>query len=471
MHLYTFCEENLSAYEKTILSLAISFGIAPLYSVREDDVIGLSNLLKIDSDLLNRALAVSDQDVSPTVKFGNDEVDGSLFMDNTFFAALARVYYAYKDLSQLTDGVRREDIKHNVDIFYDTIHQFEMANATIATYECMFHDHFTLEYTVFDNGDFRPMDSVRMLETILMCEDCATLDESALLMIYLISHYELYTRLNALYIITIVQIIKHSPFFDLDIQNIADELYSHLLFMMKNGRIVSMQTNLLYTPGSDTPEIRNRADNTTRLQILYGYLNFDIYALRLDLAHKGEGFIHYNNKSPGGVKCCLFNELEYVGIIREHPELEPCFIEYGNRRALKERDNCNLTEEVSAVYEEVRSKKEHDPVFINTYAEKSVMAFVNLIAKMLPSYCNDAIDNEELHTRHCFNYDKIMSDIFLLYLAYLKSDLETSQKLISGIANRAVNYGLISEVDKASCSSVDDVCLIAYSAKDRVYPI
>jgi len=473
VHLYIFCEENLSAYEKTILSLAISFGIAPLYSIKEDDIIDLSNLLKIDPNFLKRAFSVSDQDVGPftTVMFGNDRVDGSLFMDNTFFAVLARAYYAYKDLSQLTTGVRREDIKRNVDIFYDAIHQFEMINATIATYECMRHDHFTLEYTAFDNGDFRPMDYVRMLETILLCDDCAARDKSALPMLYLILHYELYTQLNALYLITIVQIIKHSPFFDLDIQNIASELYSHLLFMLKNGRIVSIQTNLLYASRADNPEIRSRTDNTTRLQVLYGYLNFDAYSLRLDLAHKGEGFIHYNNKSPGGVKCCIFNENEYADIIREHPKLEPCFIEYGNRRALKERDNCNLTEEISAAYEEVRSKKEHNPVFINTYVEKSVVTFVNLIAKMLPSYCNVAIDKEELYTRYCFNYDKIMSDIFLLYFAHLKSDSETSQKLISVIANRAVNYGLISEADKASCSSIDDVCLIAYYAKSRVCPI
>lgn len=35
MYVYDFCKENINLYEKTILSLGISYGIAPIYTIKK----------------------------------------------------------------------------------------------------------------------------------------------------------------------------------------------------------------------------------------------------------------------------------------------------------------------------------------------------------------------------------------------------------------------------------------------------
>ena len=74
-------------------------------------------------------------------------------------------------------------------------------------------------------------------------------------------------------------------------------MYEHLLGMLQNAWLIAAQVELLPMQYSDTPEKRTRKDRTTRIQLLYGYPNYDSYCIRLDLKHKGQGFVHYNNKN------------------------------------------------------------------------------------------------------------------------------------------------------------------------------
>ena len=90
------------------------------------------------------------------------------------------------------------------------------------------------------------------------------------------------------------------------------------------------------------------------------------------------------------------------------------------------------------------------------------------MSKMLPSWCHVPIDKSEAHANYCFDYDKIMSDMFYLHLSYLMQERENVRNIIRDIANKAVNYGLISEDEKEAVSSIEDACLVAYIAKDQI---
>ena len=259
----------------------------------------------------------------------------------------------------------------------------------------MYHNYFSLNFAMYSNSDFHPMDSIDYLELFLIDHEYYEQNKVILPIIYHLLWYEFYTRTNTLYLITIAQIIKHSPFFDDSICEIAGELYSHLLFMLKNARVISVQINSLFCTELSKPESRTKEDNTTRLQVLYGYNNFDTYAIRLDLVHEGQGFVHYNNISPGGIKCCLFSRSEYADIITKYPQLSECFIEYGDRWALKERNNCDMAKEKAELYDSVEKAKSHDPAFNKNFTEKNIKYFIELLGNMLPQRCYVPIDREE----------------------------------------------------------------------------
>lgn len=466
---FVFCDMDLNSYEKTILSLALSFSLSRSYDLKEDDIVGLANLLHIDFDLLFKALTVT-AEIAPstTVVFGNDTIKGSELMDSTLFSALIKINFAKKFLSQLEFGSSHTDLKNNIDLFYSAIHEFEMVNASIATFECMAHGVFSLDYSLFDTPDFNPRELLDTLKLYMSSYDSMQLNISPSLLICYVLEYDLHVRLNSLHLITVVQIIKHSLFFSQGTRNIADELYDHLLFMLKNGRIISIQTNSLYVTGAESPEKRGKSNNTTRMQIVYGYSNYDTYLLRLDLSHKGEGVIHWNNRTPGGVKCCLFSNDDFEQIVTVNPGIAPCFIEYGRKWALKERNNCNISKELWNVYDTIRSKKEHEPVFQN-YNESDVIDFVELISKMFPEQWHVPIDKDEVHARQCFNMDKIMSFVHLLCFEYMHTPFDSGciNKLHNIIVDKAVKYGLINPEVRSKYLQLEGICIIIQLAQEQ----
>lgn len=260
---------------------------------------------------------------------------------------------------------------------------------------------------------------------------------------------------------------KHSDFFSESIKEIAEEMYEHLLGMLQNAWLVSAQAEIRCPTGSVQPEHRGRNNGTTRLQLIYGYQNFDSYWVRLDLAHKGQGFVHYNNQSPGGVKSFFFNEEEYKILVCEYPDTKRFFIKHNNQYALMEPFQLQLQEEERLQLEKIAKTKEHIPAFQKNYSETDVVQFVDIIANMLPTSCKTAIDTEGNHSRDCFHYSHIMTCILVLSICIIENKLDNINKLIHHIAVKASRYQLISEDSVDEYSSYDGVYCIIEEAKNK----
>lgn len=452
--------------------MAISFSHSHTYVINDDDISEIAALLCVDYKLLYKAINYCTNGVMPVemIKIGEEYCNQKQIENADLFSAIVRMYFIYKNIDKISDDTSYDAILNNYNIFQSCIGEFDCINATIATFECMAHNFFTLEFNVFNSSDYQPKSQLNLLMSFLSYDQQDVFDRRYLPFLYRTISYEFITRVNSLYLITIVQIIKHSVFMDDKIKAIANEMYSYLLEIIQNARIISVQSNILSPLNQNNPAVRGKHENTTRLQILYSYENFDSYYLRLDLAHKGEGFIHYNNKSPGGIKCCLFTKAEYQSVVNSFPSSKNFFIEYSNRYALKELSNLNLTKEGLVLYEKIRAKKEHLQAFEDVYNENSVVNFINTISLMLPPSCRVPIDVEERHATYCFNYDKIMFYSVLLQIAFFSQNQAKFEKLLSFIASLACKYGLITEDMKSDFSCIEGVCFIIDEAKNRTIP-
>lgn len=465
-----FCDVNLSDYEKTMYGMAIAFSEIGAFVIKDEDIPELSARFCLEEGLLRKALSFCPDGYIPygIIKMGDELIKEEQFSNADLFNALVRVYYIYKNLSRISDGVSYESILNNFQLLQDSICEFEILNMLTATFECMRNDCYSKNYAVFNNSSYQPRNQLNLLQLGLTEDYDVILDKSFLPFLCRIMSYELIARVNSVYLITINQVIKHSPYFDEKMQSVASEMYYYLLSLAQNARVISIQTNYLPPLRSDEPEDRGRRDNTTRLQVLYGYENFDTYYLRLDLAHKGQGFIHYNNKSPGGIKCCLFDEEEYRIILSKWPTAESFFVDYDGRFALKEPHNLELSGDEITIYEAIRKQKEHAQAFEGTYDEESVVTFINVISSMLPAYCNVCLDTEEDHARNCFQYEKIMFYSVLLEMAILSKKEESINKGLAIITELAVKYGIITHDATDQYANIEGVCLIIDEAKNKV---
>lgn len=464
---YVFCDQDLTSYEKTIYTLAMAYGSTYHSCPSEAEIDSLSNLLSVESSLLKRALTIKYKFCMDCIyiRFGSEILDCSGFFKSTFFFALRRLFYAYKDLENISDTTSEKDIINNITMVRNVIDALDSANSSIAVYECILDNRFSLDYTLFDSGNFSPSNYLNTLELLVSCDDCIEYDKTLLSILSLLSQYELKTRLNALYVILTTEIIKHSPFFDNELHEIAKEMYDNLMFILKNGRIISIQINSLHMDFKKSYAQKTKNDNTTRMQILYGYPNYDAYSLRIDFSHQGQPFVHFNNESPGKVSSCLFDKSQYESAIKQYPFMNDCFIQYGNRWALKEKHNCNLSKQQNKIFTLLEKQKSHDLVFKNTYSEESICGFIELISNMLPKKCKIPIDKTNNYTSNCFCYDKIMRNIASLSLF---QQPEIVDKIFREIIERAYRLGLISANE--SISSLEDLCYIIYSAKDKAKP-
>lgn len=466
-----FYDGYLSDYEKTIYSMAIACSESGKYAISDEDIASLSARLCLNEDLLRRALKFCPNGHIPCkqIKMGEEYVSRESFQNADLFEALMWTHFVYENLSKISDGTSYDALLNNFQLFQDSIGIFSIINMTIATFECMKNDYYAYSYAVFNNGKYQPKEQLNLLHLALLDIYDGRFGEFFFPFLCRIMTYELITRVNSLYLILINQIVKHSYFFNKKIKAIASEMYYYLLGLAQNARVISVQTNYLPPLHTDAPGLRGRYDNTTRLQVLYGYENFDAYFLRLDLAHKGQGFIHYNNKSPGGVKCCLFTEKEYAAIVDENPQAEEYFIEYERRYALKEPHNVELNDKPSAeLYEMIRKEKEHAQAFENTYDENSVVEFINTIASMLPNACRVSMDVNEEHANLCFQYEKIMFYSVLLEIAILSGNNADVKKMLDHIASAAARYGIITEGTEDEYASVEGVCLIIDEVKAKI---
>ncbi len=487
--MYIFCDKNLSPYEKTIYTLAMAYGDSPSLKFDGKTIYEVATCLNVEYDLLNKALFKSPvkRGNHLEIQFGEEVIDCAEFYEHTFFDCITKLYCAYKELENIPEEETKETIQESLDAFDRIVHFLDITNSALATYECMKCNRFSYDYTLFDRTPFVPveyLDILTWLEDIRIYSEDNWRDEKAEIetdgehtesmesLISFLSHliqYELRVRLNALYFILAVQIIKNSPFFDREIRSIASEMYNRLMIILKNGKIISAKIETLYFDTSKTSERRTRQDRTTRIQIIYGYDNYDTYVMRLDLAHQGQPFIHFNNASPGKIYSNILPKRDYIKIIVKYPLLKPYFIEYGkNQWALKERKNCEFTDETKEEYNKVESELQHKRVFSPRYSEKRLLEFIDIMRKMLPlSFCAP-IDTDGNHARRCFNYDVLMRDAILLVLGFLCGEQEDINRMIDDMAERAYNYGLISEREKSECKSLMDLRYILLSAEERL---
>lgn len=256
-----FCGEEMNDYQKTIVALALSYLKSAIYKLTEKNIEDLAFFLKIDKQLLEKALLTPEDTISynTEIEIGHILINGSELMDSSFFAAIIRLYFARNSLEEIRNEASIDAVKHNIELFDLIMHLFDLVNATIATAECMSHNHFSLDYTLFSSTEFNPKQLINMLQLSL---HFSSNDSSLALLITEILRYEFSVRFNALQLIVIVQIIKHSVFFENEIRDLASELYDQLLSLLKNGRVISVQTNLLHINKSDKSQDRGRADNT-----------------------------------------------------------------------------------------------------------------------------------------------------------------------------------------------------------------
>ena len=465
-----FCDKEISPYEKTIYTLAMAYAESPIFDVKPEMINELADLLNVDVDILKSELSeqknIGYGDVIITLS--EETIDCTDYFKNTFFASIIKLHLAYKELNKISDKIDEDTIIENIKHMQSAIFFFDSVNANNATYECMLERRFSYKHTVYDSGDFPPMDYVKMLRMLVISDDCLKYDKSLLSIISHLAQYELRTRLNALYLIMITQIIMHSPFFEEEIHKMSLEMYEHLMFILKNGRIISIQVNSLYFDSAKNYEVRTKQDNTTRLQILYGYENFDTYVMRVDLSHQGQPFIHFNNASPGKVCSYLFTKKEYEDTISRYPLLKSCFVEYNNYRwALKERNNCELTKEVVDMFDTVESEKAHKGVFSEHFSEERVVEFIDCFSNMLPSTCHIPIDKDGEYARRCFNYDILIRNASWLYLAYISKDAKSVELLMEDILTKATNYGLLADDEQIERNSLFEIYYILCSAKDK----
>lgn len=454
--------------------MAIAHGSSYPYVFKDEDINGIANLLNVNYEVFDRAIKFSKNGYIPAgqIKLGDEFYCSDCLRNAELLNALIRVYYIYKSLENLSDGTSYDDILNNFQRFQSCIGEFECINASISAFECMNREIFSLDFAVYNNSDYNPRTQLDILHYYLIddlqdyLKEC--FDPSYPQFLCRLLSYDLITRINAIYLITITLIIKYSYFLSNHTKNISEEMYSYLFGTLQNARVISAQTNYLFPSGSDDIAHRSKENNTTRMQILYGYQNYDAYFLRLDLAHKGQGFIHYNNKSPGGVKTCLFTKKEYEDFVLKYAQSSKFFIQYGNRYALKELINLNLTDAEIGIFEEIRKTKEHLEAFDENYSEEYVEEFIRIVSCMLPNTCVVGIDLEEEHARYCFNYDKIMYNSVILDLAILSRDKDAISKCIDRIVSLAQNYNLISEGTADSLKCIEGVCLIIDEAKNHI---
>lgn len=61
-----------------------------------------------------------------------------------------------------------------------------------------------------------------------------------------------------------------------------------------------------------------------------------------------------------------------------------------------------------------------------------------------------------------------MSEVWDLYLAYLASSQKNFDKIKENIVSRAIQYNLITEIDRKTYSCLDGICIIIECAKDKI---
>lgn len=200
-----FCDVNLSNYEKTMYGMAIAFSEIGAFVIKDEDIPELSARFCLEEGLLRKALSFCPDGYIPygLIKMGDELIEEEQFSNADLFNVLVRVYYIYKNLSQISDGVSYEAILNNIQLLQNSICEFEILNMLTATFECMKNDCYSKSYAVFNNSEYQPRNQLNLLQIGLTEDYDAILDKRFLPFLCRIMSYELITRVNSVYLIRV----------------------------------------------------------------------------------------------------------------------------------------------------------------------------------------------------------------------------------------------------------------------------
>lgn len=472
MHTLDLVDEEINEFEKTIICIIASYLRVHPIGLNISQWYDIANFICIDTNIIQKML--DSIDLNNDFIYSNLKMNGEIIDLNEYwlgyqiFECILNYYFIHNCIQQIKVNNEKEFLISNYKSYQSAAHNMNMMNVCSGAYECSCNQIFSREYAPQSFESFHPSYYIDILQLYIFSDDYFKQNRNMLPILYRIINYEIISHANSMYLVVVSQILKHSKFYNEKIHNIAEALYDNMRFLLKDARVISVQINLLYQDTHKNYKERNKqTDNTTRLHILYGYDNYDSYSLRLDLSHKGIGWIHYNNKSPGGVKSYFFSPVEYNSIIKVMPSMSKYFINYGNRWFLKEKCNCNLEKEEYQLFELIQKRKEHTHAFKNMHSEDNVIAFLYEINKFLSGLFINIIEKNEENARYCFNYDKLMSWLELYNICKMHADDTGARDFSDLIIKRAINYGIILPCDEKNYMSDEGLQLIIDLAYDR----
>ena len=459
--------EKLETYQKVVLYWSLAYGVDPFFRLDEDTIQDLANYFKIDGELIKKSWSVDTG--MKEVMLG--DINVLINEDFWLFKAWLYCFFVWKDMKKRKEIRSITDLRDNVLLYENIWSHLVIMNADSGTSEAMERKQFSYEYNVYNQKGYDVMLQINLLKTILTTEidDEIMISMSYVRLVDLLLKYELTTRNKTMMLIIAIQMIYRTPFLPKTVRGIAEELYEILLCHLKNSKIVSIQVNTKYQDVARVAANRTRyQDNTTRLEIQYSFDNYDIYSLRLDLSHEGEEFVHFNNISHGGIRCCLLSDKEYSCIIEKNPELEKCFIQHGNYWMLKERHNISFTDsEMISAYEDVIKNNSHKKVFDRDFREEDIILFTDLLASLLPSDYILQVDKEGDNAKWSFQYNKLISGLAMIQLS-IHRNIKYVDKWIDKMIDAAVSYGLIDNSDIEDMRSLDGMCFLVEVAEERL---
>lgn len=475
MSIINIKSKNIDSYNKTILKLIANYLKFNSTEIDDQEWEKISYFLSIDVDSAMKMIdkiknELFYQDIYRELKINDEIIDVNDNSCNKIFDCMLNYYYIKELLSKLEMKCDRTCFFKNYEIYKAIEHNVCIMNANAGAYECMCNNEFSQKHATQSFESFHPSTYIDCLNLYLNSDEYFNKNSIYLPMLYTIINYQFMTHANAMFLIVITQILKHSEFYTESIHCIAKEFYGNLCSLLKDGRLILIQSNNLFQDIDKVYLKRNKnTDNTTRLHIMYGFDNYDTYSLRLDLCHKGVDWIHYNNNSPGGIKSYSFTQKEYDEIIDKYSNMEKCFLFQQNKWFLKEKSNFNLLEEEKIIFEQIQNNKEHTSVFKKNYLEKDVINFVESIDRFISNLSVGSVDKTGEKAKHCFNLDFLMCRLECLYLNILYGNDEYITKFKTLIIDKAMAYGLIDREEKEIYNTFEGVELIIGLAMERCY--
>lgn len=399
-------------YENTIYRLANQYReMDGIFKLSEKQIEDLAIFLCVDSKKMQLSLGVD----------SNFEID----INHTYlFQIFIRVFITWEYSKEIHENIKNEKYE-NILILVEKIREMflsvEGLNVDIATFMCFKGEKFTRSYALQDWKDHSMFSWFKIL---WCCNEPSFHRELIPFIVNFIIH-DVMSRMYSIYLTGVMLVIQDSPYIDLGIKKIAADLYQYFLEVLRNSKLIGIQFNSLH-PHTDA-ENRGKKDNTTQLQLIYSYNNFDAYCLRLDLPHKGQKDIHFNNRTPGErlgneVNSCIFQESEYETILSNNPKAKKFFIQYNNVYALKERCNCEFEgTEDQKLFEKIENDYSHFKITSKEYDETDIIKFVELLGYFFPR-APKTIDIEYEYAMTCFNYNKLEEQLNQLIYMQLHSE-------------------------------------------------